>query len=67
MACELAGEQPLCFQSKRDTVFVLKSFAGLFSCPEVVLFSELVFVGFVLKSLERTKMSAEKVALAFDL
>lgn len=35
------------------------------ACPEAALFSELLFAGFVLKSLERFGMSVERTALVF--
>lgn len=37
------------------------------ACPEVALFSKLVFAGFVLKSLERIGMSVERTVLVFYL
>lgn len=60
----MAGEQLLCFGKKRHPAFILtKLFRA--ACPEVALFSKLVLTGFVLKSLERFRMSVERTALVF--
>lgn len=61
MVCELVGEQPLFQEEERWSLYFEKLFRA--AHPEVVVVSELVSVGLVLKSLERTGMSAERVAL----
>lgn len=66
LVCELAGEHPLCLGRKRHPVLLLKSFSGHVAL-EWCCFSELAFVGFVLKSFQRMGMPAERAALVFCL
>lgn len=55
----------LCVFRRRDTQPSFKKKLFRAACPEVALFSALLFAGFVLKSLERFGMSVERTALVF--
>lgn len=57
----------LCVLGRRDTRPSFKKILFRAACPEVALFSKLVFAGFVLKSLEILRMSVERTALVFYL